>query len=61
MRTASAYAFMGTQAIKQRDFASARKAFMQSLQRNPGAVRQWILLLCSMFHCLPAAVERRLK
>ncbi len=60
-RTASAYAFMGTQAIKQRDFSSARTALIQSLQRNPGALRQWILLGCAMVRYLPASVERRLK
>jgi glycosyltransferase involved in cell wall biosynthesis len=60
-RDANLSARVGTQALRGRDWATARRFFWKGLRYDPARPREIILLMFALLRWLPPAVERRLK
>lgn len=61
LRLADLSARVGTLALRDRDWSTARRFFWKCLQTDPARPREIIMLVFSLLRWLPPAVERRLK
>jgi glycosyltransferase involved in cell wall biosynthesis len=60
-REAAAFAFAGSECLKNRSWVPAKLFFLESIRRNPLAARETILLAAAVMQWMPCCLERRLK